>query len=160
MNDITYVDSQRREHRVGVVECRDTRPGEDGEPKVTKFKWATNVPATADNVVAMANEGGRLRWKIENEGFNAQKERGYNLEHAYSHDYNGIKIYYLLLQIAHLIMQLLEKGRLLRKTFPRGFGSLRDLAYRLLEALRHATLSNQEYESLCHQAIPIRFDST
>ena len=159
-NEIPYIDSEHRTHYVGVVECRDTRPDADNEPQTTKFKWVTNVSITPENVVALANEGGRLRWKIENEGFNAQKQRGYNLEHAYSHDYNGIKIYYLLLQIAHLIMQLLEKGSLLRKTFPRGFGSLRDLAYRLLEALRHATLSPQEYEDLCHHAIQIRFDST
>lgn len=159
VNGIAYVDSDGREHQVNVLEGRDTRPDEEGEPKTTKFKWVTNVPVNADNVVALANEGGRLRWKIENEGFNAQKKSGYNLEHAYSNDYNGMKIYYLLLQIAHIVMQLLHQGSLLRKSFPRGFGSLTDLAFRLLEALRNATLSTQEYEQLCKQPIQIRFES-
>ena len=82
------------------------------------------------------------------------------MEHAYSNDYNGMKIYYLILQIAHLIMQLLEKGNLLRRNFPNGFGSLRDLAYRLLEALRNVALSIQEYDALCTEAIQIRFNSS
>lgn len=159
VNDIAYVDSQGREHRVNVLECREVRPGDSDEPKTIKFKWLTNVALSQANGVALANEGGRLRWKIENEGFNAQKTGGYHLEHAYSHDYNGMKIYYLVLQIAHLVMQLLEKGSLLRKTFAQGGGSLRQLAHRLLEALRNAALTPQQYHDLCRQAIQIRLDS-
>lgn len=160
VNDIIYIDSKRSKHQVNVVECLDTRPDTNNEPKTTKFKWVTNVVVTADKVIPLANNGGRIRWKIENEGFNAQKKGGYNLEHAYSNDYNGMKIYYLILQIAHLIMQLLEKGNLLRRNFPNGFGSLRDLAYRLLEALRNVALSIQEYDALCTEAIQIRFNSS
>ena len=70
-----------------------------------------------------------------------------------------MKIYYLILQIAHLVMQLLRQGSLLRKTFPRGFGSLQDLAFRLLEALRHTALTPHEYAQLCAQTIQIRFES-
>jgi hypothetical protein len=157
-NDIVYVDSERREHTLSVVECTDARPGKDGESR-NKFKWVTNVSVTAENVVALANEGGRLRWKIENEGFNVQKNGGYNLEHAYTQNEQGMKVYYLLLQMAHLLMQLLEKGSLLRAAFPRGFGSAANLAWRLLEALRNATLSLEHYAQLCTQPIQIRFDS-
>jgi hypothetical protein len=159
VNDIDYVDSERRKHRVHVLECRDTRPSDQDGTHTTKFKWVTNVSITETNVVPLANEGGRLRWKIENEGFYAQKRSGYNLEHAYSQHYNGMKIYYLMLQIAHLVMQLLEKGNLLRKTFPRGGGSLRDLARRLVEALRNAALTPEQYHDLCNQAIQIRLGS-
>jgi len=39
----------------------------------------------------------RLRWKIENEGFNVQKNLGgFNLEHPYSQDPNASKVFYLL----------------------------------------------------------------
>ncbi len=160
VNDVDYVDSSGREHRLNVVECLDTRPGEDGARQTTKFKWVTNVAVSADNVVALANEGGRLRWKIENEGFNVQKNGGYNLEHAYTKNEHGAKIYYLLMQVAHLLMQLMEKGSLLATQFPRGFGSARNLALRLLEALRNATLSQAQYDDLCTQPFQIRFNSS
>lgn len=160
VNDIVYVDSERREHRLSVLECIDTRPGEHREHKTTKFKWVTNVPVSKTNVVPLADEGGRLRWKIENEGFNVQKNGGYNLEHAYTENEHGMKIYYLLLQVAHLLMQLMEKGSLLRAAFPRGFGSARILARHLLEALRNASLTRNEYDDLCAQPIQIRFNTS
>lgn len=159
VNDIIYIDSERREHNLSVVECTDVRPSKDGQ-STNKFKWVTNVSVKAENVVALANEGGRLRWKIENEGFNVQKNGGYNLEHAYTKDEHGMKIYYLVLQMAHTLMQLLEKGSLLRAAFPRGFGSAANLAWRLLEALRNCALSPDEYAALCAQPIQIRFDSS
>ena len=158
-NDISYRDSQQREHILSVLECVDARPDAAGMMKKTKFKWVTNVSVSADNAVALANEGGRLRWKIENEAFNVQKNGGYNLEHAYTQNEQASKIYYLLMQIAHLLMQLLEDGSLLAARFPKGFGSARNLAHRLLEALRNATLSREQYDALCTEAIQIRFSS-
>ena len=156
-NDIAYADSRRHEHTLSVLECKDSRPeGEDGQ-KVTKFKWVTNVSLDQNNVVELANQGGRLRWKIENEGFNVQKTGGYKLEHAYCNDENAIKVYYLVLQIAHMLTQLLDKGSLLRKAFPRGFGSVKNLAFRILEALRNATLTDDQYQALAEQRIQIRF---
>ncbi|MFT6338020.1 MAG: hypothetical protein ACJATI_004789 [Halioglobus sp.] len=50
---------------------------------------------------------GRMRWKIENEGFNFQKNQGYNLHHKYVRkNFNGIRNYYLCMQITHIIEQL------------------------------------------------------
>ena len=49
-----------------------------------------------------------MRWKIENEGFNMQKNQGYYLEHLFSKDYQGIKNHYYLIQIGHMISQILE----------------------------------------------------
>ena len=66
---------------------------------------------------------------------------------------NAATIYHLLMQIAHLLMQLMEKGRLLCAAFPRGFGSARNLAWRLLEALRNASLTREQYDDLSAQAI-------
>jgi hypothetical protein len=159
-NDIAYIDSNKGEHTLSVLECIDTRPGkndEEQDQKVTKFKWVCSIRVTPNNVVEQANQAGRLRWKIENEAFNVQKNGGYKLEHAYSNDENAIKVYYLLLQIAHTLVQLLDRGSLLRNAFPRGFGSVKNLAFRILEALRNAALSDDEYCDLCDQRIQIRF---
>lgn len=157
VNDILYTDSRHNEHRLQVLECKDVRPDEHGAEKTTKFKWISNISIKCNNISRLANEGGRIRWKIENEGFNVQKTGGYNLEHAYSNDENAIKIYYLILQIAHMLTQLIEKGSLLRNAFPKGFGSVKNLAFRILEALRNATLTDDEYQTMTDQRIQIRF---
>ena len=53
---------------------------------------------------------GRKRWKIENEGFNIQKNGTFDIGHLYSKDTTAIKVHYLMIQIAHIIRQLLENG--------------------------------------------------
>lgn len=53
---------------------------------------------------------GRQRWRIENEGFNMQKNGTFDIEHVYSQNYNAIKAHYFFIQFAHTIRQLLEKG--------------------------------------------------
>lgn len=49
---------------------------------------------------------GRGRWKIENEGFNNQKNGIYDIEHLNSRNSNAMKNHYLLIQIAVVLMQL------------------------------------------------------
>ena len=81
--------------------------------KTSRFEYVTNIELDKNNVRAIASAA-RLRWKIENEGFNTQKRKGYELEHKYCRkSYNGLKNYYTLLQIAHAINQLIEKGKLI-----------------------------------------------
>lgn len=83
-------------------------------PKETsRFEYVTNLIPDRNNVRAICG-GGRLRWKIENEGFNAQKNNGYELEHKFCRkSYTGLQNYYSLMQIAHAINQLIEKGKLI-----------------------------------------------
>ena len=53
---------------------------------------------------------GRQRWRIENEGFNIQKNGTFDIEHKYSYNYNAMKAHYFFIQFAHTIKQLLENG--------------------------------------------------
>jgi len=55
-------------------------------------------------------EDGRRRWQIENEGFNEQKNHGLGLNHMFSENYTAMKNHYFLIQIGHMIAQLLELG--------------------------------------------------
>ena len=160
VNEIAYVDTERREHTVSVLECLETTRDEDGQPKTTRFKWVTNFTVTAKRVTTLANEGGRLRWKIENEGFNVQKNGGFELEHVYSQDPTASKIFYFLLQMAHTLLQLVEHGSLFRKVFPAGVGSSKNIALRLLEAWRNVRLSLAEWEHCLTARIQIRFDTS
>jgi hypothetical protein len=111
--------------------------------KTTTFAWITDLRVTAKTVEAVATKGGRYRWKIENQGFNHQKNSDLNLQHLYSTDPEKLKAYYYLLQIACILSQLLEQGSLLRRlaeeyqrTPWQLFGSLKNLAWLLLESMR------------------------
>jgi hypothetical protein len=159
VNDIAYTDSDHREHTVSVIECLDTC-SVDGQPTTTRFKWVSNLTVTPKNVTELSNEGGRLRWKIENEGFNVQKHGGYALEHPYSQNAIAAKVFYCLLQIAHLLSQLVEHGSLFRHAFPTGLGSSKNWAFRLLEAWRNLCLTWPEIPLLGAGHFQIRFDSS
>jgi hypothetical protein len=77
-------------------------------PTVQRFTYITNIEQSLENVVPTADSG-RLRWKIKNEGFNAQKNLGYEMEHKFSRkSYPAMQNYYQLLQIAHMINQFVE----------------------------------------------------
>jgi hypothetical protein len=94
------------------VECAETNV--DTVSKTTsnqRFVYITNVPQNQQDVIETADSG-RLRWKIENEGFNSQKNLGYGLEHKFSRtSYIAMQNYYQLLQIAHMINQLVERSK-------------------------------------------------
>jgi hypothetical protein len=160
VDDIAYVDSLKKEHTLSAIECLETKPDKEGQKKTTKFKWVTNCHVSYKNVTTLSNDGGRMRWKIENEGFNVQKKGGYELEHAYTNNPNSAKVFYFLLQIAHLLAQLLYKANLLKRDFPGGFGSAKNLAFRLLEAWRNARITKADIAITFQKRFQIRFDSS
>jgi hypothetical protein len=102
INGIDYTDSENQAHALNVLECVETSPDPGNAHTPTKYKWLTNFTLLSTNVPTLANGAGRLRWKIENEGFNIQKNGGFGLEHAYSQDETAGKVFYLLLQIASI----------------------------------------------------------
>lgn len=156
-DQILYTDSEKREHTLHVIECIESKPDKQGRPTASTWRWVTNVRPSNANVIALANDAGRRRWTIENQGFNAQKTGGYRLEHAYTTDFNGAKIWYYLLQIAHTIAQLLYNGSLLGKAGRKALGALKNLACRLLEAWRNVPLTNDILDRIMHWRFQIRF---
>jgi hypothetical protein len=91
------------------VECSEsTRWPKSNQEKRQRFVHLTNLSVDGDLCIGVSNNG-RLRQKIENEGFNCQKNQGFALEHKYSRvSFLAMKNYYQCLQIAHLIIQLVE----------------------------------------------------
>jgi hypothetical protein len=145
---------------VSAIECVETAP--DGT--VTRYAWATSMHVDRHNVVAIANDAGRLRWKIENEGFNEQKNSGYNLEHAYSENERAAKNYYILLQIAHAIEMLIQKGNLLVRMVGRTIrdiaGGVRAFGQYLRESLRNHVIDAGAVERTLGRRIQIRLGWT
>lgn len=148
INGIEYTDSQNNVHSLNVLECVETHPDKQGKLTSTKFKWLTNFTLISRNVSTLANQAGRLRWKIENEGFNFQKNGGFFLEHAYSQNETAHKVFYLLLQIAMIFFQLMAKSQFFKHAFPKGVGALKNIAYRILEAWRNLRLEDQAFLAL------------
>ena len=88
--------------KINVIKYTDTK-------KDTEFVYITDLPITNKNIENTINVG-RNRWKIENEGFNIQKNRTFDIGHLYSKNQTAIKVHYLMIQIAHILRQMLEKG--------------------------------------------------
>lgn len=117
---------------MAFVICEET-DCKTGEKKT--FAWLTSFEVVKDNVREIAR-GGRMRWKIENEGFREQKI-SYEMEHFCDcGNINAMRALYLLLQTAHMFMQLLAKSNLLEQPVQ----ALCHLAYTLLESLRNNPL--------------------
>ena len=77
-----------------------------GESSHNTAVHLTNIEIDSTNFKEISRTG-RLRWKIENEGFNEQKNGGYNLSHKFVHKSHDTGCnYYQCLQIAHIINQL------------------------------------------------------
>ena len=157
VDQICYIDSDKRQHALHVLECIETKPDKQGQASRSTWKWVTNLKLSKTNVVEVANDGGRSRWTIENQGFNTQKTGGYRLEHAYTTNPNAAKIFYYLLQIAHTIAQLLYKGSLLGKSRRKSLGALKNLADRLLEAWRNVAVTEETMDQIIHWRFQIRF---
>ena len=89
---------------------------------------------------------------MENEGFNTQKRQGYNLEHPYSKDYEALKNHYDLIQIGHMIAQILEGWESLWKGIRQ---SLEQKHRRILESLKQSPLKGHMQE--LERRVQIRF---
>ena len=96
---------------------------------------------------------GRRRWKIENEGFNQQKNGTFCISHMSSRHIIGIKIQYYLIQIAHIIRQLLEYGSIIIKEI-RGI-TKKEISSQISTTLTSNTISNINCLDLNFQ---LRFD--
>lgn len=82
--------------------------------KLVVFNYITSLKVTNYNIEQVVTMG-RSRWKIENEGFNQQKNGEYCISHLCSRNENAIKIHYYFIQIVHIFRQLLEFGSILLK---------------------------------------------
>lgn len=90
--------------KVNLIEYRQT----DAKGKETTWSWVTNIYVSTANIMKIMR-GGRARWKVENETFNALKNLGYNLEHNYGHGKKYLStIFCMLMMLAFLIDQIQE----------------------------------------------------
>jgi hypothetical protein len=147
INDIVYNDRS-----VNLIETEVEVITEDKQEK-KDFVYITDIKITkrnADEIIYF----GRSRWKIENQGFNNQKTKRYNLEHANSKNYNAMKNHYLITQLADILRQLYEKGVDKIRDLNKG---IKEISSSLLESFRTRLLTKTEDISTIEKRIQIRF---
>ena len=115
---------------------------ENGEEVRIDFQWLTSITITEKNAEKMASVG-RLRWKIENQGFNRQKNWNGDITHACSWNINALKNHYLMQQISDFVRQLYERFYLSKNGIVKTFKKISsDLLYAL-------TKQQLELEDIC-----------
>lgn len=113
---------------------------EKGKKKQIHFMWVTNLTVTEGTLGDFIRTG-RSRWRIENEGFNNQKNGIYKIEHLNSRDTNAMKNHYLLTQIADILMQLYLSCNKLVKAISQ---SIKNTSSRLLESFRRQPITPED----------------
>lgn len=112
----------------------------EGKSKTIRFQWVSSLEVTKRNLEEMILAG-RGRWKIENEGFNNQKNGLYRIEHLNSKNSNAMKNHYLLTQISDILMQLYLAWnpyiRELKQT-------IKNTSSGLLESFRRQTVTEED----------------
>ena len=117
-----------------MKKTRNKKGKKKGQPREFRkgFLFLTDLPVSRRNVEAIVMHG-RMRWKIENEGFNTQISR----------DYQAQKCHYYLIQTDHMVAQVLEAwGKLWE-----GVGQSREQKHRrVLESFKTCRLAEAEGE--------------
>jgi hypothetical protein len=100
-----------KKHVHNWIVLEETQTNTKGDETFQKFAHLTNFEINSSNANDI-NSAGRLRWKIENQGFDIQKNHGYNICHKFCRkSYQGMKNFYQCCQIAHLFNQLTELSK-------------------------------------------------
>jgi hypothetical protein len=124
-------------HQIHVVFCDVVKP--DGSE--SQWAWMTDLRPDRNWAVQIAGSG-RMRWTIE-ECFNFQKNGGFEYKHDYGSKGKAWYNTYLLMQIAHLLQQLMSKGNQIKAlsggvytSFSDAYATLRQFFARLRESLQ------------------------
>jgi hypothetical protein len=87
--------------RVNFLECWEW----DGD-QVQHFSWVTDLRVNKGTVYQLM-QGGRARWRIENETCNTLKNQGYHFEHNFGHGYQHLSVVFaVLMMLAFLVDQV------------------------------------------------------
>jgi len=102
---LKYEFGKRGEREIYYLEAKIIKIKNGIETEVTTFAYLTNEYINKNNVMKKFMIC-RSRWKIENEGFNFQKNNMLRIRHSFTSIGHGGQNYYLIAQIVHTIIQL------------------------------------------------------
>ena len=146
-------------HNLCVIEtCHEKKHEQTKETEQTRFVHISNIEINKKNAHKIS-QAGRMRWKIENEGFNNHKNTDYNAEHKYSRtNFNATKNYYQLLQIADLINQFTYKEKRLQECITKYQLTLESLIELILSYLKvYEFDDDKQINTLLNQKVQLRY---
>ena len=114
------------------------------------FTYITNLFVDDNNIKEIIKLG-RRRWKIENQGFNNQKNIYFDITHMCSLDYNAMKAHYFFIQFAHTLRQLLDLGS---KVVVFLQGKIKEISFTILNELISTKINLVESKNF-----QLRFDT-
>lgn len=121
-----------------------------------RFVHISSLYINHENIITMTASG-RMRWKVENEGFDIQKNHGYGLKHKYSRvSMKAFKNYYQCMQIAHLINQLFELSNLFKPLLTNKT-TVVHLWTKMLGQMRELIMDSAILESHINSKIQLRY---
>lgn len=133
-----------KEEVMNVFEYKYEKEDKKGRKQDISFQWISNIEVTKRNLEELILAG-RGRWKIENEGFNNQKNGMYRIEHLNSKNSNAMKNHYLLTQIADILMQLYIAWNPYVSELKQ---SIKNTSSRLLESFRILKITNEDVSQI------------
>ena len=136
-NEYKFFDSiEYKKHDLNILETIVTKEHrKNKEIEEVRFVHVTDIEINKTNVHKLS-EAGRFRWKIENEGFNNQKNSDYNMNHKFSRtNFQATKNYYSLLQIADIINQLTYKELFMTNLIKKYDFTLKSVIHKILTYL-------------------------
>ena len=125
---------------MNVFEYEYETEDKEGKKHTMGFQWVSSLELTKRNLEEMIIAG-RGRWKIENEGFNNQKNGIYRIEHLNSKNSNAMKNHYLLTQISDILMQLYLAWNPYIKELKQ---TIKNTSSGLLESFRGLTVTEED----------------
>ena len=125
---------------MNVYEYEYEAKDKDGNKQKIRFQWVTSLELSDKNIEEMVLAG-RGRWKIENEGFNNQKNGIYQIEHLNSRNSNAMKNHYLFTQISDILMQLYLAWNPFIKELEQ---TIKNTSSGLLESFRHQAVTEED----------------
>jgi len=136
--------------------CALTVLREDSGKQLYHNAWATDHILNEATVVVVARDG-RSRWKVENEGINVLKNRGYNFEHNFGHGKQRLSTVLLtLLLLAFLFHTVLDLSCLMYQAVRRELGARRTFFNDLRALTRYLYfLSWQDLLVFMHQRLEL-----
>lgn len=129
-----------KKQRMNVFEYEYETKDKKGRNQSIRFQWVTSLEITKRNLEEMIYAG-RGRWKIENEGFNNQKNGLYRIEHLNSKNSNAMKNHYLLTQISDILMQIYLAWNPYIKELKQ---TIKNTSSWLLESFRGLTITDED----------------
>ena len=143
-------DYKYNKYTFNIVRFIEQPPPNKENQKTKIFTFITNILVDDDNIKEII-ELGRRRWKIENQGFNNQKNIYFDITHMCSINYNAMKAHYFFIQFAHTIRQLLDLGSKIVISFQ---NKIKEISFSILNELISIPINLVESKNF-----QLRFDS-